>query len=189
MTRRPIPLSRRRIDGIILVFFFINILVITYIVDLEQLVVPDPANFTYPVWPPAFMIDIIHNYGRTIDPVLIARPPWWRATIWIDVLFFGPFYIFAIYAYIKGKEWIRIPSIIYSSVLITNVTIILSEEIFGPHASPQLPIVLMLNAPWFLMPLLIIYRMWRSPHPFTEPVDAGATVTASRAVGSSQAAD
>jgi hypothetical protein len=29
--------------------FFIKILVITDIVDLEQLAVPDPANFTYPV--------------------------------------------------------------------------------------------------------------------------------------------
>jgi hypothetical protein len=134
------------------------------------------------------MIDIIHNYGRTYDPVLIARPPWWRATIWIDVLFFGPFYIFAIYAYIKGKAWIRIPSIIYSSVLITNVTIILSEEIFGPHASPQLPIVLMLNAPWLLMPLLIIYRMWHSLHPFTEPAEA-ATSTVPRGAAASQAGD
>jgi hypothetical protein len=52
-------------------------------------------------------------------------------------------------------------------VLITNVTIILGEEFAGPHATPQPLVVLLLNAPWFLMPLVIIYRMWRSPHPFT----------------------
>ena len=165
--RSVVPLSKRRIDILILIFFFINILFITYIVDLETLVIPDPDNFTYPVWPPPFFVDIIHNYGRTFDPVLIARPVWWKMTIWIDALFFGPFYVFAIYAYIKGKEWIRIPSIIYSSVLITNVTIILGEEFAGPHATPQPLAVLLLNAPWFLMPLVIIYRMWRSEHPFT----------------------
>jgi hypothetical protein len=100
----------------------------------------------------------------------MARPAFWRMTIWIDVLLFGPFYVVALYAFIKGKEWIRIPSIIYSSVMLTNVTIILGEEFFGPHATPQSLIVLLLNLSWLLMPIYIIYRMWRYPHPFTQPV-------------------
>lgn len=164
-----IPLSQRRADIVILAFFLVNILFITYIVDFEQLVVADPSNFKYPVWPLPFMVDLVHWWGRSFDPLLMARPPWWKATIWIDSLFFGPFYVVAIYAYIKGKEWIRIPSIIYSSVLITNVIIILSEEIYGPHRSPQLPIVLLANAPWLLMPIFIICRMWPDPHPFRRP--------------------
>ena len=163
----PIPLSQRRIDIILLVFFVINLSFITYIVDLEQLVIPDASNFTYPFWPPAPFVDLIHNYGHNIDPLLIARPPWWKMTIWIDVLFFGPFYACAIYAFIKGREWIRIPSFVYSGMMLSNVLIILGEEIAGPHASPQFPLVLMLNAPWLLMPLVIIYRMARSPHPFS----------------------
>ena len=167
--RKPSPLSQRRADIVILVFFFINILFITYIVDLETLVIPDPDNFTYPAWPLPCMVDIIHNYGRTIDPVLIARPVWWKMTILIDALFFGPYYVAAIYAYIKGKEWIRIPTIIYSSVLITNVLIILGEEFYGPHATPQPLIVFLLNAPWLFMPMFLIYRMWKDPHPFTAP--------------------
>jgi hypothetical protein len=88
-------------------------------------------------------------------------------TIWIDALFFGPFYIVAIYAFIRGKEWIRIPSIIYGSVLLTVVLVILGEEIGGAHATPHLPVVLMANLPWLLFPIYIIYRMWRYPAPFT----------------------
>jgi hypothetical protein len=168
MTSHVIPLSKRPIDILILAFFFVNILFITYVVDVEQLTVPDTAHFTYPIWPPPAAVDLVHNYGQTFDPLLIARPPWWKATIWIDALLFGPFYLFAIYAYFTGKEWIRIPSIIYSSMLFTNVVIILSEEIYGPHAAPNLPVVLLLNLPWLGFPLLIIYRMWRSPHPFSQ---------------------
>jgi hypothetical protein len=149
------------------VFFFVNILFITYIVDLEQLVIPDTANFTYPLWPPRAAVDLIHWWGETFDPVLMARPAWWKTTIWIDSLFFGPFYIVAIYAYIKGKEWIRIPSIIYGSTLVTIVLIILSEERYGVHATPQFPIVLLFNLPWLLFPIYVIIRMWRAPHPFT----------------------
>ncbi len=176
-TRQVISLARRPGDIVILAFFLINILFITYIVDLEQLVIADPSNFNYPIWPLPAMVDMVHWWGRNFDPVLLARPPWWKATIWIDALFFGPFYAVAIYAYIKGKEWIRIPSIIYASVLLTNVTIILSEEMFGPHATPQLPIVLLANAPWLLMPVYIIYRMWRYAHPFTAPATKAPSIS------------
>jgi hypothetical protein len=176
MNRLTIPLSKRPGDIAILIFFVINFLFITYIVDFEQLVIPDPSHFTYPIWPPKVMVDTVHWYGRTFDPVLIARPAWWKATIWIDALFFGPFYLVASYAFIKGKEWIRIPSIIYSSVLMTNVLIILAEEAYGEHATPQLPVVLLFNLPWLLFPMYIIYRMWRSAHPFTRESPAGAPV-------------
>jgi len=56
------------------------------------------------------------------DPVLLARPAWWKATIWIDAVLFGPFYALAIYAYARGKDWIRLPSVIWASVMLTNVT-------------------------------------------------------------------
>ena len=168
INRCTIPLSKRPGDIAILTFFLFNLLFITYVVDFEQLVIPNPAHFTYPLWPPPAAVDIVHHYGQTFDPLLIARPLWWKTTIWIDALLFGPFYLAAIYAFIAGRNWIRIPSIIYSSMLITNVLIILSEEIFGSHASPQLPVVLLLNLPWLVFPLFIIYRMWRSPLPFRE---------------------
>lgn len=139
-------------------------------IDLEQLVIRNPANFKYPFWPPGFLIDLVHWWGNNFDPPLMAREPWWKATIWIDAIFFGPFYIFAIYAFIKGKDWIRLPSIIYSSVLMTNVIIILSEEIWGDHATGDLTIILLANASWVIFPIVITWRMWKCPHPFTEEV-------------------
>jgi EXPERA (EXPanded EBP superfamily) len=68
----------------------------------------------------------------------------------------------------RGKEWIRIPSIIYGSALLTVVLVILGEEIWGSHATPQLSVVLLANLPWLLFPIYIIYRMWRYPEPFTQ---------------------
>jgi EXPERA (EXPanded EBP superfamily) len=172
--RCAIPLSRRRIDIVFLVFFLVNLFVITYMVDFEQLVIADPSNFQYPVWPPAFMIDAVHRWGQNVDALILARPVWWKVTIWIDSLFFGPFYAVAIYAYVKGKEWIRIPSIIYGSVLLTVVSVILGEELYGPTRPARLDLVLLTNAPWVLFPMLIIFRMWRAPHPFTEPCTSPA---------------
>ena len=168
-----IPLSRRPGDIALLVFFWFNILAVTYVEGLEQLVISDPNSFEYPLWPLPFMVDMVHWWGRSFDPLLMARPTWWRVIIGIDVIFFGPFYVCAIYAFTKGREWIRIPSIIYASVMLTMVIVISGEEMFGPHASPELGIVLLANGPWALFPLFLLYRMITRPHPFTRAAEAG----------------
>ncbi len=175
VTSDAVPLAKRPWDIAILVFFLVNLLFITYIVDIEQLIIPDPFHFTYPLWPPPPAVDAIHWWDRTFDPVLMARPAWWKMTIWIDALFFGPFYVFALYAYMRAKEWIRLPSIVYAATMLTNVTIILGEEMFGEHATPQLPMVLLANLPWLLFPIYILYRTMRAPYLFARkptPTDA-----------------
>jgi hypothetical protein len=160
------PLRNRPVDIAIVVFFLVNLFFITYMVDVEQLVIANPDDFEYPLWPPAWLIDLVHWYGRRFDPVLMARPAWWRATIWIDSLFFGPYYAVAIYAFVKGRNWIRFVSIVWASVMLTNVTIILFEEVNGVHASPELMRVFLANACWVIFPVIVLYRMWQSENPF-----------------------
>lgn len=167
METRTIPFSQRRVDWVFVGFFLINFFFITYIVDIEQLIIHDPNHFVPPLWPPESMVRMVHWYGNSFDPLLMARPQWWQMTIWIDVLFYGPFYALAIYAFIKGKDWIRIPAIFYSGMMFADVFIILGEEVAGPHATPHLPLVLALNLPWLFMPILLTLRL-RREHPFAE---------------------
>lgn len=177
--REVIPLRERKADIVILFFFWINIVFITYLFDAEQLIVPDTSlagtpEYVYPPWPPKPVVDAAYWWGNHFDALLMARPMFWRMTIWIDLVLFGPFYLVAIYAYTKGKDWIRIPSIIYASVMMTNVTIILGEEFFGQWAAEtnlQRAAVVSANAQWFLIPAFIIYRMWMAgERPFTRSV-------------------
>jgi len=179
--RVPVPLRERRGDLAFLAFYALNATVITYIVDLEQLVIADPADFSPPVWPPAPLVDLVHWYGRAFDPLLLARPPFWQMTIWIDVLFFGPFYLAALYAFARGRDWIRVPALVWSGTMLANVLIILMEERFGAHASPHFGVVLAANGSWLLMPLATIWRM-RRDHPFTRPASAVDDVAAPRQV-------
>jgi hypothetical protein len=60
VNRLPIPFRQRRLDWLLVTFFVINFFFITYIVDLEQLVIPDPTDYSQPVWPPPVMLNIIH---------------------------------------------------------------------------------------------------------------------------------
>ncbi|MCX6234999.1 MAG: emopamil-binding family protein [Bacteroidetes bacterium] len=165
--RTVIPLKQRPMDFIYLGFFLFNLIFVSYNISLEQIVISDPGDFTYPVWPLPFMIDIVHWWETNFDPLLWARPPWYKATIWLDAIVFGPYYIAAIYAFIKGREWIRIPTFIYSSIMFTNVVIICSEEIWGPHASPAVASVLAANASWFIFPVFLVWKMWKQEHPFS----------------------
>ncbi|CAE7255533.1 Tmem97 [Symbiodinium natans] len=158
----------RGLDACMMVFFLFNFPFITYIVDIEQIIIADPGNFQYPFWPPPIMVDLIHWYGKNYDPLLMARPTWWKVTIWWDVLFFGPFYVLAFYAFLFRKRWIRFPSICYSCVLLTIVSVILAEETFGPHAAPQRSLVLLLNAPWVVEPACLLVRMLLEEKPFGE---------------------
>jgi len=162
-----IPLLRRPLDIAILLFFLTNLVFITYVVDFEQLVIPDASHFTYPAWPPPAAVDAIHWYGQHYDPVLIARPVWWKMTVLLDAVLFGPFYVVAIYAFVKGKNWIRIPCFLYSSMLFTNVVIILGEERWGSTPAPDFGTVFLLNLPWLLFPIIITLRMLRGATPFT----------------------
>jgi hypothetical protein len=171
--RSPIPLRRRPWDVVFVAFFAVNLFFITYVVDIEQLTVPDPTNFRYPLWPPPPFVDLVHWWGGHYDPLLMARPAFWRMTIWIDVLFFGPFYAFAIYAFVRGRDWIRLPSVMWAGTMVANVSIIMLEEWHGIHATPHLGIVTAANLPWFVLPWVVVARMWvGGEHPFTEVVAA-----------------
>jgi hypothetical protein len=160
VSREVLPLRRRPWDVGLVAFFVVNLFFTTYVVSLEQVVIDDIRTFVQPAWPPAPLLSLVHWWERSFDPLLIARPAWYRATIWLDVLVFGPFYAVAIYAYAKGKEWIRIPSIIWGTMLFTNVFIILGDELRGIHASPSPAIVVAANAPWMIVPVLVVARLW-----------------------------
>jgi hypothetical protein len=172
--RLPVPLRERPFDWVLLGFFAVNLLFISYVVSLEQIAIADPFHFDYPIWPPKPAIDLVHWWEKTYDPLLLARPPWYRATIWIDDLVFGPFYAVALWAFAKGRDWIRTPAILWAGLMMANVSIILFEEAAGPHASPHFGVVLLANLWWFVFPVLVVVRMVKGgEHPFTA-VAAGA---------------
>jgi hypothetical protein len=96
-------LRDRKHDTLIVRFFVTNLLFRTSVVDLDQRVVTNPYHYTPPIWSPELAVKIIHAYGQDSDPHSMVRSVWWKATIRIDAIFFGPFYAVAICAFTKGK--------------------------------------------------------------------------------------
>jgi hypothetical protein len=170
--RVAVPLSKRPLDIALLVFFAVNLLFTTYVVSFEQIAVLDPLRDPPPLWPPGPLLALVRWWETSFDPLLLARPAWYRATIWLDVLVFGPFYAVAIYAYARGRDWIRLPSVMWATMLFTNVFIILFDELKGIHAAPSPGIVIAANAPWLAVPVIVVWRVARTPHPFTRDAPA-----------------
>jgi hypothetical protein len=81
MESNVLPFSRRKLDWIFVAFFLINLYFVTYIVDIEQLIIPDPNHYQQLLWPPAAIVKLIHRYGQMYDPLMMARPQWWKMTI------------------------------------------------------------------------------------------------------------
>ena len=54
---------------------------------------------------------------------MLARPVWFHVAIWLEVLVQAPFYALAILAFLRGGSWIRLPALVYSSVLLTIMPI------------------------------------------------------------------
>ncbi len=94
-------------------------------------------------------------------------------TIWIDVAWNGPFYAFAIYAIGRGRDWIRVPALVWSRQhergradhLGRRVQRDAPQPAFRDRARPELP--------WLALPLATVVRMARE-HPFTRPAAAPA---------------
>ena len=168
-TREVIPLRERKLGHLLLGFLSGQ----RHLRDLPgghradrhprpgQLHLPDLASCVHDRLPALVL--------REIRPLLYERPVWYTTIVWIDQVVYGPFYIAALYAFWKGKEWIRNWSIIWAAVMLATVTIILGEEIAGPFATDHLPLVLATNAGWLIVPIWVLIRMWRE-HPFTRPV-------------------
>lgn len=100
---------------------------------------------------------------------MLARPIWFKVAIWLEVLVQAPFYMLAMYAFARQRSWIRVPAIVYSTVLLTIMPIVLAEQYLGPHATSQPWLVTAVYGAYVLMPLLVLRRVW-SPQVFPPPL-------------------
>jgi hypothetical protein len=141
---------------------------ITYLIDIEQVTVVQPAKYGElghtPVWPPAPFVHAIH-WWCTWDKLVWARPLWYRVAIWLEVLVQAPFYVLAIEAFVRQRNSIRIPAIIYSTVLLTIMPMILFEQYYGPHRTKHPWLITAVYGAYVVMPLLVLWRV-ASPNVF-----------------------
>lgn len=105
-------------------------------------------------------------YAGSFDPLLLDRRLGIRVTFGIDAFIFGTFYLVLVYAFVRRRNWIRMPSLLYGAAMLYSVIVYLAKEILSEKAGDtDLVMVFLFMAPYTIVPLLLIYRMWQ-PRPF-----------------------
>jgi len=156
-------LKDRKSDYIFIVFFSLF-----FITSMISDLIPTWYGELVPNHPNPLM-QANYDYAKGCDPLFLHPPFWMRIVTGLSAFVYGPFYLVLVWAFIKEKNWIQVPAIIYGTMIsvITGI-LVFGVEFFGePEWQCQNPgKFLPLNLPYVIIPILLIIRM-RKENPFT----------------------
>jgi hypothetical protein len=104
-------------------------------------------------------------YATRWDPAFLDRPLFLRIMCGIDLFVFGPFYLVLIHAFVKRRNWIRTPGLLYASAVVYSTVEYFAWEFIGEWNRADIPMVVVCNIPYTLAPLALAWRL-RHPQPF-----------------------
>jgi len=81
---------------------------------------------------------------------------------------FSACYLVFIFAFIKGRNWVRIPALLYGSAIVYSTIVYFGWEFLDAanRAQANLLAVFAVNIPYTVVPFLLMWRV-RHPEPFT----------------------
>jgi hypothetical protein len=138
--------------------------------------------FAFFAWS-SFYSDAWHALGAIDDTTAIGRANLWymraagddffvqhhtfaQLNTGISGFLYGPFYLVLVYAFVRGKEQIRLFALLYAAAMIHGFAEFMTWE-YTLGFPPRHPLVFWaFNGPYGLVPLLLIVRMWK-PNPFS----------------------
>jgi hypothetical protein len=158
-----LPLRKRPIDIAFIVIF--SLFIVTCIISdsVEGLGLDQVANSSN------ILVQWNYTYSSNFDPLYQSHPLWLRFISGTSAFLYLPFYVLLIISLVKGFNWIQLYSVIYATMIISLTGIpIFGVEFFGApgERTPNPGVFLAYNAPYILLPLLLLIRM-RKPLPFT----------------------
>jgi hypothetical protein len=95
------------------------------------------------------------------DPVFLDTPTWLRVMCGIDAFVFGPFYLVLIAAFVRRCEWIRLPALLYVAAIVYSTLVYFGYELVAERERANLLMVVLINVPYTIMPLLLGWRVWQ----------------------------
>jgi len=154
------PLRQRPFDAF-LVFWFGLFAISSFLFEPYIALGIDLASATGPVgrtW---------HWYAASFDPVFLDTPLWLRIMCGIDWIVFGACYPVFIYAFARQRNWVRVPALLYGAAIVYSTAVYFGWEFTSAENRAQANLwgVFVVNIPYTLVPLLLLWRV-RRPEPF-----------------------
>src|SRR5262245_3261717 len=147
------PVIDRVLYHVIGVFAFTSICMepyITFGVDLAR--ATDPLGRAW------------YFYARSWDPLSLEQPTYMRVMTGIDEWLYGPMYLVLIYAFVRRREWIRGPALLYCGAIIYSTLVYFVIEFLSEGQRANLAMVVLVNIPYTIVPCVLAWRVWgRAP--------------------------
>lgn len=156
--RTVLALTRRPVD-LVLVCTFTAFALTSFCVD--SLAALDLLRADSPI----HLARLVYDYAQRFDPLVGENPLFLRVMSGLSAFVFGPFYVVLIQALIRGRDWIRIPALLYGAAMSYSMIVHVLVELLGPMPPPNLAVFFSMYAPYIIAPLVLMFRM-RSPTPF-----------------------
>ena len=135
------------------------------------------SSFFSDAWHGLNAIDATSFWGRANlwyiqvagDEFMRADNTFSRLNTAISGLIYGPFYLTLVYAFVRGKGWIRIPAFVYVGAMLHGYVEFMWWE-YALGTPPLHPLVFWaFNGPYGVVPVLLAIRMWKE-RPFATAV-------------------
>lgn len=130
-----------------------------------QALLPDLSPPLLSLYQRAGLTSPIQNWIDTQGDFLFdTKPLWFKATVSAELLFQAPMCAYLAYAWIRRRQSVRLPSIVYSVHVLTTMVPIMAELTFDPRPTAVCKLV---YGVWVLLPALLLIRCLRPPPLFT----------------------
>ena len=96
--------------------------------DLERLVMAEGGSL---IFPPRVLSYFYFRWARTADPLLFQNPIWWQCIEWVNLLCLMPFSAWALFAFARGDNSVRLPAIIVSAFTFYSLILCIGSSLFG----------------------------------------------------------
>eukprot|EP00296_Roombia_truncata_P002382 JP438337.1.p2 GENE.JP438337.1~~JP438337.1.p2 ORF type:complete len:145 (-),score=25.36 JP438337.1:42-476(-) len=103
------------------------------------------------------------------DELMGQRPVWFQSVIACELVLQLPFFFVAIYAFWKGKNWIRGPLIAYLAHVCTTLVPIVTTFVTSEHLSTtEMQTLLLVYGTWIVLPVWMLLLVLRTPQLFVK---------------------
>ena len=94
-------------------------------------------------------------------------PVWFLSFCACEIFVQLPFFFVAAFGFLRGRNWMRVPILIYGTHVATTVLPMLADFLLSPKAKGNGPLLAAMYAPYFLLPAAMVVRMAAAgPQPF-----------------------
>jgi hypothetical protein len=102
------------------------------------------------------------------DPMFYDVPLWLRVLCSIEVFIFGPCYLITVIGMLNNSDWLVPFTLPFAGALVYSTIVYFAMEMIELLPGTNVGIVFLVNLPWTIIPILLVYQLLRKSNSNSE---------------------